>query len=98
MALKLPPYLFWVEWVKKIVWDPFWWLVLMLIVFWVPFLRVWWWIFAPFFLSIELRTLYLWWIDWDFAYAKTKWVTLEIVPPKEVLVPLKAMEDVFAVF
>jgi hypothetical protein len=48
-------------------------------------------------LSSQLRKLYLWWINWDFAYAKMKWKMLEIVPPKEVLVPLKAMEDVFAV-
>jgi len=73
-----------------------WWVFLMLVVLIVPFLRPWWWIFFPLFLSIELRVLYLWWIRWDFAAAKTKWVMLEIVPPKEVLVPLKAMEDVFA--
>lgn len=82
--------------VKKNTWDPFWWIILMAIVFLLPFLRPWWWIFAPFFLSIELRVLYLWWIAWDFAYAKGKWVVLEIVPPKEVLIPIKAMEDVFS--
>ncbi len=65
------------------------------IVVWVPFLRPWWWIFTPLVLSIELRTLYLWWIGWDYQYANTKWVILEIIPPKEILVPLKAMEDVF---
>ncbi len=68
----------------------------MIFIFWVPFLRPWWWIFAPLVLAIELRTLYLWWINWDYNYAKTKWVMLEIIPPKEVLVPLKAMEDVFS--
>lgn len=68
----------------------------MLVVFWLPVLRVWWWIFAPLFLSMELRTLYLWWIGWDFEYSKIKWSVLEIIPPKEILVPLKAMEDVFA--
>ena len=97
MASKLPPQLFWLEWVKKIVWDPFWWLVLMLFIFWVPFLRVWWWLFFPLFLSIQLKTLYLWWLNWDYAYAKTKWKVLEIIPPKEVLTPFKAMEDVFSV-
>ncbi|OGZ71719.1 MAG: hypothetical protein A2904_02060 [Candidatus Staskawiczbacteria bacterium RIFCSPLOWO2_01_FULL_33_9] len=95
MAFKLPAPLFWLEWVKKIVWDSFWWVFLMLFVLWVPFLRVWWWLFFPLFLSIQLKTLYLWWIDWDFTYAKTKWKMLEIIPPKEVLIPLKAMEDVF---
>jgi hypothetical protein len=45
----------------------------------------------------QLKTIYLWWVDWDFDYAtKQKWVFLEITPPKEVLIPLKAMEDVFA--
>lgn len=69
----------------------------MAVVFFVPFLRVWWWVFAPIFLAIELRTLYLWWMNWDYSYAKTKWHMLEVIPPKEVLVPLKAMEDVFTV-
>src|SRR3989344_947007 len=86
---------FW-KWIKDNVWDPFWWVILMIIVFWVPLLRPWWWIFAPLFLSIELRKLYLWWIAWDFAYPKIKWTMLEIIPPKEVLVPIKAMEDVFS--
>src|SRR3989344_1577191 len=76
MASKLPAQLFWLEWVKKIIWDPFWWVIFMLFIFWVPFLRVWW---------------------WDFAYAKVKWKILEIIPPKEILTPLKAMEDVFTV-
>lgn len=95
--MALPSYLFWLDWVKKIIWDSFWWVLLMLVVFWVPFLRVWWWVFLPFFLSIQLKTLYLWWLDWDFTYAKEKWVMLEIIPPKEVLIPFKAMEDVFSV-
>ncbi len=83
------------KWIRNTFWDPFWWVFIMVIVFLVPFLRPWWWLFAPLVLSIELRTLYLWWLDWDFAYAETKWTVLEIIPPKEVLVPLKAMEDVF---
>lgn len=67
----------------------------MLVVFFVPFLRVWWWIFFPMFLYLELRVLYLWWLNWDYCYAEKSWVMLEIIPPKEVLVPLKAMEDIF---
>ncbi len=94
--MALPKYLFWWEWVKKIFWDPFWWVVLLLIILWVPFLRVWWWVFLPLMLMSQLKTLYLWWIDWDFYIAKRRWVLLEIIPPKEVLIPLKAMEDVFA--
>lgn len=96
--MKLPEYLFWWEWVKKIIWDPFWWVILFLVILWVPFLRVWWWVFLPIMLQSQLKTLYLWWLDWDFDYAtKAKWVVLEIIPPKEVLVPFKAMEDVFSV-
>lgn len=68
----------------------------MLAVFALPFTRPWWWLFAPLFLSMELRVLYLWWVGWDFDYSKVKWVILEIIPPKEILVPLKAMEDVYA--
>jgi len=94
--MKLPRWLFWWEWVNKMIWDPFWWVILFLIILWVPFLRVWWWVFLPLMLASQLKTLYLWWLDWDFDYAKTKWVMLEITPPKEVLIPFKAMEDVFS--
>ncbi|MCX6721033.1 MAG: hypothetical protein NT026_00275 [Candidatus Staskawiczbacteria bacterium] len=96
MAVKLPQYLFWWEWVKKMIWDPFWWLILFLIILWAPFLRVWWWVFLPIMLALQLKTLYLWYLNWDFDYAKMKWVFLEITPPKEVLMPYKAMEDVFS--
>lgn len=95
VLLLIPPF-FWWEQVEKIVWAPFGWLILFLIILWVPFLRVWWWLFLPLLLMSQLKTLYLWWIDWDFDYAKQKWVFLEVIPPKEVLMPLKAMEDVFA--
>ncbi|OGZ85420.1 MAG: hypothetical protein A2599_02255 [Candidatus Staskawiczbacteria bacterium RIFOXYD1_FULL_39_28] len=95
--MKLPSWLFWLEWVQKTIWDPFWWAILFLIILWIPFLRVWWWVFLPIMLARQLKTLYIWWIDWDFDYAKAKWVVLEITPPREVLIPLKAMEDVFSV-
>ena len=95
--MKLPVWLFWLEWVKKIFWDPFWWVFLFLIILWVPSLRVWWWLFLPLMLQRQLKILYLWWIDWDYDYAKMKWVILEIIPPKEVLAPFKVMEDVFTV-
>jgi len=96
MPLKAKEYFFWTEWVKKMFWDPFWWVILFLIILWVPFLRVWWWFFLPLMLQKQLSTLYLWWLGWDFDYAKAKWVILEITPPREVLIPLKAMEDVFS--
>ena len=88
-------YFFWAKETQKVT-SPFWWVVAMMFVIYIPLLRPWWWIFLPMFLSMELKTLYIWWVGWDFAYAKTKWVMLEIVPPKEVLIPIKAMEDVFA--
>jgi len=96
MAIKLAPLFFWVPQIKKIIWEPFWWVILFLVILWVPFLRIWWWIFLPLMLQSQLKALYLWWISWDYDYAKAKWVILEIIPPKEVLVPIKAMEDVFS--
>jgi len=97
MAVKISSLFFWVEPIKTIVWDSFGWVVVFLFILWVPFLRVWWWVFLPIMLSAKLRELYLWWIDWDVYYAKQKWVMLEITPPKEILVPVKAMEDVFSI-
>ena len=94
--MSLPKYLFWWDWVKKMIWDPFWWLILFLIILWVPFLRVWWWVFLPWMLGVQLKVVYRWWLNWDYDYAKAKWVLLEITPPKEVLIPFKAMEDVFS--
>jgi hypothetical protein len=90
-------YFFFLKPLNKIFLGSFWWVFLMIIILFFPFLRVWWWLFFPLFLSIELRTLYLWWMNWDFAYAEKKWIILELVPPKEVLVPLKAMEDIFTI-
>jgi len=112
LTLLLPPYLFWWalvvlaillvpnpffwEWIGKIIWEPFWWIILFLIILATPFLRMWWWLFLPWMLGAQLKTIYLWWIDWDFSYAKkAKWVLLEIIPLQEILIPLKAMEDVF---
>ena len=97
MAIKLSPLFFWIEPIKKIFWDSFGWVFIFLFILWVPFLRVWWWIFLPIMLADKLRELYLWWIDWDFTYAKLKWVVLEITPPRETMVPVKAMEDVFSI-
>ncbi len=94
--MALPKYLFWWDWVKKIIWDPFWWVILFVFILWVPFLRVWWWIFLPWMLMAQLKVLYIWWVSWDYDYQKQKWVLLEITPMESMLMPLKAMEDVFA--
>ncbi len=97
MAIKLDK-IFWFNGViNKVLIQPFWWVFLIVIIFYVPFLRVWWWAITPLILAVELRMLYLWWVNWDYSYAKYKWVMLEIVPPKVILVPLKAMDDVFTV-
>ena len=47
-------------------------------------------------LQVQLKMIYLWWIGWDYDYAKQKWVVLEITPLEATLMPLKAMEDVFS--
>src|SRR3989344_3787348 len=93
-----PNLFWWLKPINRIFGAAVWWIFLMAFILFVPFLRVWWWLFFPIILSIELRILYLWWINWDYAYAHNrKWVMLEVVPPKEVLVPLKAMEDIFTI-
>lgn len=95
MAVELSKLFFFLKPLKTAVLVPFGWIIIMLIVFIIPFLRPWWWIFAPLVLVSELRVLYLWWITWDYAYPERKWIMLEVVTPKEILTPLKAMEDVF---
>lgn len=91
--MDLKTLFFWREPIKEFF-GLFGWFFVVLIIFAVPFLRVWWWILVPIILAPPLRELYLWWINWDFAYAKLKWVVLEITPPQENLVPMKAMEDI----
>ncbi len=96
LILLLSPSFFWWREVKKIVWDPFWWVICFIIVLWAPFLRVWWWFFLPLMLMYQLKIIYIWWLNWDYDYAKQKWVLLEVIPLGEMLTPLKAMEDVFS--
>lgn len=61
------------------------------------FWRDWWWFFFPIIFFFPFKTLYLWWIRWEVWYKKNKWILLEIKPPKEILKPFKAMEDVIDV-
>ena len=43
-------------------------------------------------LASQLKTVYIWWINWDYEYGERQhWVVMEIIPPKEVLMPFKAM-------
>jgi len=95
--MKVKSFFWWLEAPNKIIWTPFWWLILLIVVFSVPVLRVWWWLIAPIILMVPLKTFYLWWIGWDFWYSNRKWSIIEIIPPKEILAPLSAMEDVFNV-
>lgn len=83
--------------IKKDFFEPFGWIIWLIVIIYVPFLRPWWWVIFPVVLAPQLRKLYLWWVAWDFDYKSQKWVVLEIIPPKEVLVPIKAMDDVFSV-
>lgn len=94
--MNIKDFFFWLETPRKIVWTSFWWVILLAIVFAVPVLRAWWWLLAPIILAYRLQSLYLWWMGWDFGYPKEKWVMLELLPPKEVLAPFSAMEDVFS--
>jgi len=95
--MEVKDYFWWLETVNRVVVTPFWWIVLLIIVFSLPFLRIWWWLLVPIILMFPLKTFYLWWLEWDFWYKNQKWVMLEIIPPKEILTPFKAMEDVFSV-
>lgn len=67
------------------------------VIMFFPFLRIWWWIICPLILSTQLEVLYFWFLRWDHNYANKKWVMLELIPPKELLTPLKAMEDVYTI-
>jgi len=58
----------------------------------------WGWFILPLILYFPLRSLYFWWVNWEVWYKKIKWILLEIKPPKEILKPFKAMEDVFNSF
>lgn len=60
-------------------------------------LKSWWWFFLLLILYFPIKALYLWWVRWEVWYPKQKWIFLEIKPPKEILKPLTAMEDVFSV-
>jgi hypothetical protein len=57
----------------------------------------WWWIFFPVVFYLPFRFFYFWWVRWEVYYKKAfKWILLEIKPPKEILKPFSAMENVFS--
>lgn len=59
-------------------------------------LKNWWWFIFTVLLYFSARFFHLWWIREEWNDKKT-WILLEVKPPKEVLKPFKAMEDVFSV-
>jgi hypothetical protein len=63
----------------------------------IEFLKAWWWFLAPVILYFPAHYLYLWWVNWDVWYKGKKWILIEIVPPKEILKPFRAMEDIFSI-
>jgi len=72
----------------------FYWLFLLIAIFFIPIIKIWWWLFFPIILYFPLRKVYLHWIEWDIWYKKQEWAVYEIIPPKEIEKPFKAMEDV----
>jgi hypothetical protein len=61
-------------------------------------LKSWWWLFFSLISFFTARFFYLYWIRWEVFYKEAfKWILLEIKPPKEVLKPFSAMENVFSV-
>lgn len=63
----------------------------------LPILGSWWWVFLPLILYFPAKALYFYWVRWHVWYPKQGWVILELKPPKEILTPIKAMEDIFNV-
>lgn len=63
---------------------------------WLIF-KNWWWFFLSPLLCFIFKSLYLWWLRWEVWCKEKKWILIEIKPPKEILKPFKAMEDIFTV-
>ena len=63
----------------------------------LEFLKAWWWFVLPVILYFPAQFLYLWWVNWDTWYKEKEWILIEIVPPKEILKPFRAMEDIFSI-
>lgn len=60
-----------------------------------PIIKNWWWIFPPLILIKPFSYLWLWWRK-ELYDKNFKYILLEVKLPKEVIKPIKAMEDVFA--
>jgi hypothetical protein len=57
----------------------------------------WWWFFLPIILYFPAKFLHLWWGREEWYKKQGKWILLEIKPPKEILKPFRAMEDILSV-
>jgi hypothetical protein len=58
-------------------------------------IKNWWWVFLPFILWRPFTFFWLWWRREKWLFSQKK-ILLEIKMPKEVLKPLRAMEQVFS--
>ena len=56
-------------------------------------IKIWWWLPIPFLLWKPFSFLYLWWRA-DCFFKDKKFVLFEIKIPKEILKPIRAMENV----
>lgn len=63
----------------------------------LEFLKAWWWFLLPVFLYFPAQYLYFWWVNWEVWYKEKNWILIEIIPPKEILKPFRAMEDIFSI-
>jgi hypothetical protein len=63
----------------------------------IEILKNWWWFFLPVILYFPARLLYLWWVRWEVWYKKGKWILIEVTPPREILKPFRAMENIFSI-
>jgi hypothetical protein len=65
----------------------------------LEFIKAWWWFLLPIMLYFPARYLYLWWIRWEMWYKEKEknWILIEIIPPREILKPFRAMENIFSI-
>ncbi len=59
-------------------------------------LKNFWWVPLPFYFLGKFKKVYIYWLQWEFWFPNFKWVTLEIIPPKNLNKTFKSMEDVFS--
>jgi len=65
-------------------------------IFW-QIIKSWWWVLPPFLLWNPFQTILLWWRQ-EIAFKQREYVMLEIKLPREILKPIRAMEQVCHTF